>query len=146
MVTDQQLLCSRGKSIDAEHPAGCWRLLKAAPVPQGDTSRAGISCPCARLGSASLKSGCVRRGFGGGRRVSLDLAYCWACGRGKKCGGDDCAAFIESHRNWEMQPKPIVFVKPLAGRDDARHEWRSQRRKARKKKKLLGCLSHPVSH
>jgi len=49
------------------------------------------------------------------------------------CGGDDCAAFTESHKNQEMQPKPIVFVKPLAGRDDMRHAWRLQRRKARRK-------------
>lgn len=108
MGSAQQLLCSRGKSIHAEAPAGCWRPPRAAPAPQGDTSRAGFSCPRAGPGAASLESGCVRRGFGGSPRVSLDLVYCWACGRGeKKCVGNDCAAFTESHRHQEMQMKNL---------------------------------------
>lgn len=60
---------------------------------------------------------------------------------------DDCAAFMESHRNQEMQPKPIVFVKPLAGRDDRRREWRSQKSKTRKKAAGASeSSSFPLTH
>lgn len=104
VVLDQQLLCSRGKSINAEHPAGCWSLPKAAHAPRGDISHAGFSCPCAGLGSASLKSGCVGRGLGRGRQVSLDLAYCWGCGRREKNVVGMTVLLLLSHRNWEMQP------------------------------------------
>lgn len=89
MGSDQQL-CAHGLN------ASMLNTLRGAGICQGDTSSAGISCPCARLGSASLKRGCVRRGLVGAGELALTWPVVGHMGEEKKCGGDDCAAFIET--------------------------------------------------
>lgn len=96
--------CGLGSAVTGVNPgvlSTLWVLASAQSSPSSPGSPlCGVLVPLCQAGTS------VAEELG-----EAELGCCWACGRGKRCGGDDCAARTESQA-WGNTAKTYRVLGP----------------------------------